>query len=92
LLLAAFYRDYFKVPIHAGLIWCIYVLFRPGYFYLLWKANTSGTIIMVAQRMMNTNGDGRFIRKQHKKRWMDCMKDDMGIKAVSVKITSDRRV
>jgi hypothetical protein len=30
-------------------------------------------------------------RGQPKKRWMDCVKDDMRIKGVSIVMTSDRR-
>jgi hypothetical protein len=30
-------------------------------------------------------------RGQPRKRWMDCVKDDIKIKGVSIEITSDRR-
>jgi hypothetical protein len=37
------------------------------------------------------NVDGHPSRGRYKKRWMDCVKDDMKTKGVSMKITSDRR-
>jgi hypothetical protein len=38
------------------------------------------------------NVDGHLRTGQPKKRWMDCMKDDMRIKRVTMKMTSDKRV
>jgi hypothetical protein len=39
--------------------------------------------------LMNVDGHPR--RSRPKKRWMDCVKDDMRIKRVSMEMTSDRR-
>jgi hypothetical protein len=44
-----------------------------------------------SKRVMGMNVNGHFSRGQSKKRWMDCVKDDMGIKRVSMEMTSDRR-
>jgi hypothetical protein len=40
---------------------------------------------------MSINVDGHTRRGRPKKRWMDCVKDDMRIKGVSMEMTSDRR-
>jgi hypothetical protein len=40
---------------------------------------------------MSMNVDGHTSRGCPKKKWMDCVKDDMRIKAVSMEMTSDRR-
>jgi hypothetical protein len=45
----------------------------------------------ITKRVMSMNVDGRLSRGLLKKRWMDCVKDDMIIKGVSMKMTSDRR-
>jgi hypothetical protein len=45
----------------------------------------------ITKRVMSMNVDGCPSRGRPKKRWMDCVKDDMRIKGVSMEITSDRR-
>jgi hypothetical protein len=42
-------------------------------------------------KMMSMNVDEHPSRGRPKKRWMDCVKDDMRIKGVSMKMMSDRR-
>jgi hypothetical protein len=44
----------------------------------------------IAKRVMSMNADGHP-RGQPRKRWMDCVKDDMKIKIVNMEMTSDRR-
>jgi hypothetical protein len=44
----------------------------------------------ITKRVMNMNVDGT-LRGQPKKRWMDCVKDDIRIKGVSMEATSVRR-
>jgi hypothetical protein len=38
------------------------------------------------------NVDGHPRRGRPKKRWMDCVKDDMRIKGVSIEMTRDREM
>jgi hypothetical protein len=45
----------------------------------------------ITKIMMSMNVDGHPSRGRPKKRWMDCVKDDMRIKGVSMEMTSDRR-
>jgi hypothetical protein len=45
----------------------------------------------ITKRMMSMNVDGLPRRGRPKKRWMDCVNDDMRIKGVSMEMTSDRR-
>jgi hypothetical protein len=45
----------------------------------------------ITKRVMSMNVDGHPRRGRPKKRWMDCVKDDMRIKGVSMEMTSDRR-
>jgi tRNA U34 5-methylaminomethyl-2-thiouridine-forming methyltransferase MnmC len=45
----------------------------------------------VTKRVMSMNVDGQPSRGRPKKRWMDCVKDDMRIKGGSIEITSNRR-
>jgi hypothetical protein len=45
----------------------------------------------ITKRMMSMNGDGHPSRGRPRKRWMDCVKDDMKIKGVSMEMTSDSR-
>jgi endonuclease III len=45
----------------------------------------------ITKREMTINVDGHAIRGRPRKRWMDCMKDDMEIKRASMEMTSDRR-
>uniref|UniRef100_A0A2A4JJS9 Uncharacterized protein n=1 Tax=Heliothis virescens TaxID=7102 RepID=A0A2A4JJS9_HELVI len=42
------------------------------------------------KRMLSMNVDGLRGRGRPKKRWMDCVKDDMSKKGVNVSMTSDR--
>jgi hypothetical protein len=42
-------------------------------------------------RHINMNVDRHFSRDRPMKRWIDCVKDDMRIKGVSMEMTSDRR-
>jgi hypothetical protein len=44
----------------------------------------------INKRMMNMKVDGHLSRGRHKKRWMDFLKDEMRIRGVSMKMTSDR--
>jgi hypothetical protein len=46
----------------------------------------------ITKRVMSINVDGHPRRGRPKKRWMDCVKDDMRIKGVSMEMTSDRRM
>jgi hypothetical protein len=45
----------------------------------------------ITKRVININVDGDPRRGQPKKRWIDCVKDDMRLKGVSMEIASDRR-
>jgi hypothetical protein len=45
----------------------------------------------ITKRVMIMIVDGHPRRGRHKKRWMDCVKDDMRIKGVSIEMTSDGR-
>jgi tRNA U34 5-methylaminomethyl-2-thiouridine-forming methyltransferase MnmC len=45
----------------------------------------------ITKRVVSMNVDGHPRRGRPKKRWMDCVKDDMKIKRVSMEMTSDRR-
>jgi hypothetical protein len=45
----------------------------------------------ITKRVMSMNVDGHPSRSRPKKRWMDCVKDHMRIKGVSMEVTSDRR-
>jgi hypothetical protein len=45
----------------------------------------------ITKRVMRMNVDGHPSRNLPKKRWMDCVKDDMRIKGVSMEMTCDRR-
>jgi hypothetical protein len=45
----------------------------------------------IIKRVMTMNVVGHRSRGRPRKRWMDCVKDDMKIKGVSMKMTSDRR-
>jgi hypothetical protein len=42
----------------------------------------------VTKRVMSVNVDGHSGRGRARKRWMDCVKDDMKIKGVSMEMTS----
>jgi hypothetical protein len=43
------------------------------------------------KRVMSMNVDGHTSIGRPMKRWMDCVKDDMRIKGMSMEMTSDRR-
>jgi hypothetical protein len=43
----------------------------------------------ITKRVMSMNVDGHPRRGRPKKRWVDCVKDDMRMKRVSVEMTSD---
>jgi hypothetical protein len=45
----------------------------------------------ITKKVMSINVDEHPRRGRPKKRWMDCVNDDMRIKGVSVEMTSDRR-
>jgi hypothetical protein len=45
----------------------------------------------ITKRVMTLNVDGHPSRGRPRKRWMDCVKEDMKIKGVSKEMTSDRR-
>jgi hypothetical protein len=45
----------------------------------------------IIKRVMTMNVDGHPSRVRSRKRWMDCVKDDLKIKGVSMEMTSDRR-
>jgi hypothetical protein len=45
----------------------------------------------ITKRVMSVNVDENPRRGRPRKRWMDCVKDDMRIKGVSMELTSDRR-
>jgi hypothetical protein len=45
----------------------------------------------ITERVMSMNVDGHPRRGRPKKIWMDCVKDDMRIKGVSMEMTSGRR-
>jgi hypothetical protein len=45
----------------------------------------------ITKRVMTMNVDGHPSRGQPRKRWMDCVKNDMKIKGVNMEMTSDRR-
>jgi hypothetical protein len=45
----------------------------------------------ITKRVMSMNVDGHTRRGRHKKRWIDCVKDDMRIKRVTMEMTSHRR-
>jgi hypothetical protein len=45
----------------------------------------------IIKRVMNMNVDGHPSRGRPRKRWMDCVKDNMKIKGVSMEMTSGRR-
>jgi hypothetical protein len=45
----------------------------------------------IRKRVMSLNVDEHPRRGRPKERWMDCVKDDMRIKGVSMDMTSDRR-
>jgi hypothetical protein len=45
----------------------------------------------ITKRVMTMNVDGHPSRGRPRKRWMDCVKDDMKTKGVSMETTSDSR-
>jgi hypothetical protein len=52
----------------------------------MWRDETH-----VTKRVMNMNVDGHPNRGRPKKRWIDCVKDNIRIKGVSMEMKSDRR-
>ncbi|XP_075976494.1 uncharacterized protein LOC142976812 [Anticarsia gemmatalis] len=44
----------------------------------------------VTRRVMNMNVSGHVSRGRPKKRWMDCVKEDMNKKGVSTELTAER--
>jgi hypothetical protein len=50
-----------------------------------------GGMSYITKRVMTINVDGHRSRGRPRKRWMDCVKDDMKRKEVSMEMTSDRR-
>jgi hypothetical protein len=45
----------------------------------------------ITKRVMSMNVDGHPSRGRPKKRWTDCVKDDIRVRGVSMEMTSDRR-
>jgi hypothetical protein len=45
----------------------------------------------ITKRVMTMNVDGHSSRCRSRKRWIDCVKDDMKIKGVSMETTTDRK-
>jgi hypothetical protein len=56
------------------------------YGHVMWRDETH-----IKKRVMSLNVDGHPRIGRPKTRWMDCVKDDMRIKVVSMEMTSDRR-
>jgi hypothetical protein len=55
-------------------------------WYVMWRDES-----YIRKKVMSVNVDGHPNRDRPKKRWMDCVKDDMRIKGVSMAMTSGRR-
>jgi hypothetical protein len=55
------------------------------YGHVLWRDESP-----ITKRVMSINVDG-YPRGRPKKRWRDCVKDDMRIKGVSMEMKSDKR-
>jgi hypothetical protein len=45
----------------------------------------------ITKRVMTMNVDGHPSRGRPRERWMDCVKDDMKTKGVTMEMMSDRR-
>jgi hypothetical protein len=57
--------------------------------YLLTKK--SGGLSYITKSLMSMKVDGHPSTGRLRKRWMDCVKDEIKIKGVSMEMTSDRR-
>jgi hypothetical protein len=56
------------------------------YVYFFWRDESH-----ITKRVMTMNVDGHPSIGRPRKRWVDCVKDDMKIKGVSMEMTNDRR-
>jgi hypothetical protein len=73
------YSHFSKAQLFAG------VMHTAWYGHVMRKDESD-----ITKRVMSMNVDGHPRRGRPKKRWMDCVKDDMRIKGGSM-MTSDRR-
>jgi hypothetical protein len=64
----------------------IYTAKDAWYWHVTWRDESH-----ITRRVMSMNVDGHPRKGRPKKRWMDCVKDDMRIKGVNMEITSDRK-
>jgi hypothetical protein len=55
------------------------------YGHVMWKDESH-----ITKRVMTMNVDGHPRRGRPRKRWIDCVKDDMKIKGVRMEMLSDR--
>jgi hypothetical protein len=55
------------------------------------KGMLCGGMKVITKRVMSMNVDGHLSRGRPRNRWVDCVKDDMRIKGVSMEMTRDRR-
>jgi hypothetical protein len=58
---------------------------------LAWSGHVIEGMKVTTKRVMSMNVDGHHSKSRPRKRWIDCAKDDMKIKRVSMEIANDRR-